>query len=613
MKRFYLLISLAVLVFAACSDQPSGPVPESDADMHKAVSQNDATGDVDLTSRYIVVFKESVGNVNATIDEMTRGSGSAVHYRYGSAIKGFCATIPPQAIEGIRHNPNVSYIEADGIMTANTVTQTPVPSWGIDRIDQPALPINNIYVYANDGTGVTVYIIDTGIEYNHVEFGNPSRASFGFDAWGGTGADQNGHGTHVSGTVGGLTVGVAKNVALVSVRVLDKRGSGTTSGVIAGVDWVTAHHLHPSVANMSLGGGFYQALNDAVANAVTHGVVFAVAAGNESTLASTKSPASEASAITVGATTSTDAFATYSNYGSVVDILAPGSSIYSSYYSRLSTSAYATLSGTSMATPHVAGAAALYLASNPGASPATVTGALLVGAVTPWISGLPGSTTNKLLNTTFIGGGTAGTPPTGSVTLAVSAASYSSIHLSWTYSANDASGFRIEHSADGVVFTTLATVGSATTSYDHTGLTASSTHYYRVYATNAYGDSQPSSVQSATTPVQPATTTVHIATATAVAVTVNRSNWAAEMTVTVTNGTSGVQGATVTMVWTGGAAGSSTAVTDVNGQAVLSTNPLNTKKVGSVNLDVASVTGTNLTYDASLNPIGILPINNVHP
>lgn len=392
MKRFPLSLVLALVFFAACSDQPSGPATDSENALGKAAPVDLTDETIDLKDRYIVVFKESVGNVDELVDQMTRGNGSTVHYRYRHALKGFAATIPPQAVEGLRRNPNVAYIEPDGMMYA-IATQSPVPSWGLDRIDQTNSSPNNQYVYNNDGTGVTVYIIDTGIRYDHVQFGG--RASFEFDAFGGTGADGNGHGTHVAGTVGGNTVGVAKNVALKSVRVLNNQGSGTTSGVIAGINQVAGYHSQYSVANMSLGGGYSSSLNSAVAAAVNSGVTFVVAAGNESTLASTKSPASEASAITVGATASGDAWASYSNYGGVVDILAPGTYIYSAW--KNSSTSYNTISGTSMATPHVAGVAALYKAANINATPAQIESALEGAATQNAINGVPSGTPNLLV------------------------------------------------------------------------------------------------------------------------------------------------------------------------------------------------------------------------
>jgi hypothetical protein len=280
---------------------------------------------------------------------------------------------------------------------------TPPPSgttqngadWGLDRMDQRALPLNGSYTYQADGTGVTAYIIDTGINFTHSEFGG--RASTGVDEMtpGGSAADCNGHGTHVAGTVGGATYGVAKNVKLVAVRVLDCTGSGTSSGAIAGIDWVTAHRSLPAVANMSLGGVFSQAMNDAVARSVAAGVVYAVAAGNSAADACATSPASAPDAITVGATDATDLFASFSNFGSCVKLNAPGVSITSAWIG--SDAAIATASGTSMASPHVAGAVAVYLQQNSSATPAQVRAALTGGATSNVIQAIGTGTPNLLL------------------------------------------------------------------------------------------------------------------------------------------------------------------------------------------------------------------------
>jgi subtilisin family serine protease len=327
-----------------------------------------------LTDRYIVVFRDDAppGLANS----LAAAAGATVHYTYEHALNGFAATIPAAALDGIARNPYVAYIEPDGIMSTTTTQSN--ATWGLDRIDQRDLPLSGTYTYDQTGAGVTVYIIDTGILYSHNEFGG--RASFEYDAFGGNGADCHGHGTHVAGTVGGTTYGVAKAVSLKAVRVLGCSGSGSTSGVIAGVDWVGGHATGSAVANMSLGGGFSSSLNAAVANAVEAGVTFAVAAGNSRRNACNYSPASEASALTVASTTSSDSRSSFSNYGTCVDIFAPGSSITSAYYS--SNTATATMSGTSMASPHVAGVAALYLDENPGASPAAVASAI-IGSATP--------------------------------------------------------------------------------------------------------------------------------------------------------------------------------------------------------------------------------------
>jgi subtilisin family serine protease len=379
-----------------------------------ALAQDDGTTDLAASAdvatiipdRYIVVFADGADalTVDAAIVEAqmaaaaTEGSGAVdVHYRYESALVGFAATMPASALEALKKNPSVAIIEPDQVITLSA-TQSPV-TWGLDRIDQRNLPLSNSYTYNNTGAGVTAYIVDTGILYGHNEFGG--RASFGYDAFGGNGSDCNGHGTHVAGTVGGSVYGVAKSVTLKAVRVLNCSGSGTNSGVIAGVNWVASHHAAgaPAVANMSLGGSISSALDTAVNNAINDGVTFAIAAGNSNRNACNYSPARVAAAITVGATTSTDARASYSNYGSCLDLFAPGSSITSAWYT--SNTATNTISGTSMATPHVAGVAALYLQGNPGASPASVRDAIVNNATTGKVTKPGTSSPNRLLFTNY--------------------------------------------------------------------------------------------------------------------------------------------------------------------------------------------------------------------
>ena len=348
-----------------------------------------------VKDRYIVVFKSGVtAQMRRTARAQAETRGAAVQQEYGAAINAFAATLTPVALDNLRHNPNVSFIEADRTVSIDA-TESPAP-WGLDRIDQRGLPLNNAFTTTATGAGVTAYIIDTGIRFSHVEFGG--RAVSGVDAIdGGPADDCNGHGTHVSGTIGGTTYGIAKAVKLVAVRVLDCTGSGTVSQVIAGLNWVVTDHQsgQPAVANMSLGGGLDTALDAAVQTAIQDGITYTVAAGNSNVDACTSSPGDVAAAITVGATTSTDARASYSNYGACLDIFAPGSSITSSWFT--SDTALAIASGTSMASPHVAGVAALYLQGDPGATPTTVRDAIVAAATPNAVTSAGTASPNRLL------------------------------------------------------------------------------------------------------------------------------------------------------------------------------------------------------------------------
>jgi serine protease len=363
-----------------------------------------------IANRYIVVLRDDAGfkamDVEATQRALVASYRADVVQSYRSALRGFVADMSEADALALAEDPMVAFVQEDGVVHAST-TQSGA-TWGIDRIDQRTLPLSGTYVYGNDGTGVSAYVIDTGIRTGHNELGGRAHAGFSAINDGNGSEDCNGHGTHVSGTIGGTTYGVAKNVQLYAVRVLDCSGSGSDSGVIAGVDWVTQHKQLPAVANMSLGGGSSPALDTAVRNSIAAGVVYAVAAGNDNLDACSGSPADVAEALTVGATGSSDARASYSDWGTCVDLFAPGSSIKSSW--GTSNTATNTISGTSMATPHVAGAAALYLSANPSATPAQVATALTSNA-SPGVGNRGTGSPDKLLYTGFIGGGTTPPPP----------------------------------------------------------------------------------------------------------------------------------------------------------------------------------------------------------
>lgn len=396
-RRLTFSLVLGTAALAACSqDTPSAPSDLITPSF--AIQAGPQAGDL-IPDQYIVVFKDNITDSPGHARRLAAQYGTTVQHAYGRALKGFAGRMSAAAAGRLRGDPTVAYVEQDQVMTADAIQTQTGATWGLDRIDQRETPLSTTYDYTSMGAGVTAYIIDTGILLLHNDFGG--RATSGFDAVdGGTADDCNGHGTHVAGTVGGTIYGVAKRVNLVAVRVLNCSGSGTNSGVIAGIEWVTSNHTAAAVANMSLGGGFSSALNTAVTNSIAGGVTYAVAAGNSNASACNYSPASTPTALTVGATTSSDAEASYSNYGSCVDIMAPGSSITSAWLGGGTN----TISGTSMASPHVAGAAARYLSSaaGAGASPGTVA-TFLVGQATPNTITLKASGRGKK-------GGATGTP-----------------------------------------------------------------------------------------------------------------------------------------------------------------------------------------------------------
>lgn len=488
-----------VLLALGCSREPSQLTePGANNPSGPAPLITGAPGAKVVPNSYIVVFKQTVTDVDGVVDGLHTRAGITAKFRYKHAIKGFAASLTLSQVDSLRYNPNVAYIQRNGVMHT-TATQLSPPSWGLNRIDQLALPLDNTYTYGTSGRGVDAYIIDTGIRITHLDFGG--RAVVGFDAVtpGGSAEDGHGHGTHVAGTVGGSLYGVAKGVNLIAVRVLDDTGWGEDAQVIAGIDWVTADHTtHPAVANMSIGGGPDPATDEAVRNSIADGVVYCVSAGNDQFDSSNKSPARVAEAITVGATDINDGWAWFSNFGNLVDILAPGVAITSAW--NASDTAANTISGTSMATPHVTGAAALYLEANPTATPAQVATALTSAATAGAISGVPAGTVNLLLYSLV-----AAVPPPAAPVLTSPANGATGVWISptltWRASA-PAATYQVQVSTSSA-FTTMLfdQPGLALTSTTVTNLAPRTRYYWRVNATSALRTGPWSTISGFTTGV----------------------------------------------------------------------------------------------------------------
>ncbi|SCL16187.1 Serine protease, subtilisin family [Micromonospora rhizosphaerae] len=487
-----VLVGVAALAMLAAASpalaaEPSGVI-------------RNAGGATAVADSYIVVLKDSAvapARVAATAQRLTARHGGTVARTWRTALRGFELRVGARAAARIAADPAVAFVEQNHTVSI-AGTQTNPPSWGLDRIDQRNLPLDSSYTYPNTASNVRAYIIDTGVLYGHNDFGG--RAVSGFDAVdGGSADDCNGHGTHVAGTVGGSSYGVAKGVQIVGVRVLNCQGSGTNAQVVSGIDWVTANAVRPAVANMSLGGSANSSIDTAVTNSINSGITYAVAAGNGDIFGNRQnacnfSPARVASAITVGATQNNDAAASFSNYGTCVDILAPGVNITSAWYT--SNSATNTISGTSMATPHVAGAAALVLSANPSWSPQQVRDSLVNNATPNVVTNVGTGTPNRLL---YVVNGSP-PPPTNDFSLAVSPTSGStaaggSVTATVTTATTSGSAQSVSLSASGLPAgasasfnpSTVTSGGSSTLTITTSASTPAGTYAVTVSGTAASG------------------------------------------------------------------------------------------------------------------------------
>ncbi|MDO3700484.1 S8 family peptidase [Micromonospora sp. C28SCA-DRY-2] len=394
-RRLFRALAVAAGMAAVTAAATPALAAPPTGEIRGAASPNAISGSYLVVLRPDAAGAAGTATARAAVPErasaLTKRYGGSVGDVYSAALTGFSARMSATQAGRLAADPAVAYVEQDQVLTVQATQSN--PPWGLDRIDQRTLPLSRSFTYPNTASNVRAYIIDTGIRTTHSQFGG--RATWGTNTVDSNNTDCNGHGTHVAGTVGGSTYGVAKQVRLIAVKVLNCSGSGSTTSVVNGVNWVTANAVKPAVANMSLGGGASSAIDNAVANSINSGVSYAVAAGNSSANACNYSPARTPAAITVGSTTSSDARSSFSNYGSCVDVFAPGSSILSAW--RTSDTASNTISGTSMASPHVAGAAALVLSANPSWSPAQVSSYLTSNATTGQVTNPGSGSPNRLL------------------------------------------------------------------------------------------------------------------------------------------------------------------------------------------------------------------------
>ncbi|MGZ3146795.1 S8 family peptidase [Lentzea chajnantorensis] len=461
---------------------------------------------------YIVSLKAGTAS-RAAAPDLAGRYGGKVRDVWQHALNGFSVNMTAKQAARLAADPRVAYVQQDAQVHMLDVQQNP-PSWGLDRVDQRDLPLSNSYQYDTTASNVTAYVIDTGVRTTHATFGG--RATWGTNTSGdGNNSDCNGHGTHVAGTIAGSQYGLAKAAKVVAVKVLNCQGSGTTAGVVSGIDWVTANAVKPAVANMSLGGGADSTLDAAVRRSIASGVTYAIASGNSNTDACSTSPARVTEAITVNASTNTDARASFSNYGSCTDIYAPGQNIVSSW--NTNDTATNNISGTSMATPHVAGAVALWLATHPTDSPAAVWAGLDAASTPNKITNVGANTPNKLLYTLW-GGGQPGNPAvtnpgaqTSTVGTPVSlqlSASGGTPPYTWSVTGLPAG---LSASSSGAISGTPTTAGTSSvtaTVTDSTGKTGSATFSWTVNAVGGSCDARTNSTPAAIPDLGTVTSTI---------------------------------------------------------------------------------------------------------
>jgi subtilisin family serine protease len=401
-------VGALLALLAACQDPaaPTNATALAKVDARTRASAVAVAGHA-APDEYIVIFRDDVADAPGLARQLVAQHGGSMRHTYTHALKGFSAKLPPHALEALRNNPSVASTEADTYVRATDVQLKP-PHWGLDRLDQRTLPLDSAYVFGNTGSGTHAYIIDSGIRASHTEFGGRAQGVFTAIADGRGADDCTGHGTRVAGLLGSTKYGVAKGVKLYALRVFDCSDNGMVSGAVAALDWVVKNGLRPAVVNMSLGGPTSASLNAAVASASSAGIVVVVAAGNSATDACSESPASAPAALTIGATSKIDEQSTYSNWGSCVDVYAPGNNLRTTSIGTDTTTSL--FSGTSAATPIAAGAVALYLTANPSAAPTQVTEAIVANATIGVLRLLGAGSPNRLLYTGFIDSSTVMAP-----------------------------------------------------------------------------------------------------------------------------------------------------------------------------------------------------------